>query len=246
MSETRPAVAAVFDPVQAPTTFEETVERLGTAIRLGLLAPGDQLPPERDLAEQLSISRSTLRQAISTLTQSGHLIAVRGRGGGTFVSQSPPLTGESPVDLDSGHWRDVLDQRLAVECGCALLAAERRTPEDLERLHERVDAMRGAMEFGAYRRADVDFHLTVAEAAHSPRLVAAMTETQGQMTELIGHIPHPPDVLEHANQQHLRITDALEGRDGDLAVRLLREHLRGTEMILAGLLPAEADGDAPA
>src|SRR3954466_3424961 len=55
------AVAAVFEPVQAPTTFEETVERLGTAIRLGLLQPASRLPPERDLAERPQISPSTLR-----------------------------------------------------------------------------------------------------------------------------------------------------------------------------------------
>src|ERR687893_140088 len=89
MQATTPAAAAVFDPVQAVTTFEETVERLGTGIRLGLLPPGSQLPPERDLAEQLGISRSTLRQALTALTQSGHLVAVRGRGGGWFVAASP-------------------------------------------------------------------------------------------------------------------------------------------------------------
>ena len=75
------------------TTFEETVERLGTAIRLGLLTPGTKLPPERDLADELRISRSTLRQALTTLVQSGHLLSVRGRGGGTFVADQPPLAG---------------------------------------------------------------------------------------------------------------------------------------------------------
>src|SRR5688572_30043794 len=85
------ALEAVFQPVRPPTTFEETVERLGTAIRLGLLAPGSQLPPERDLAAQLRISRSTLREALTTLTQSGHLVSQRGRGGGTFVVEEPPL-----------------------------------------------------------------------------------------------------------------------------------------------------------
>lgn len=238
MSETRPAVAAVFGPVQAPTTFEETVERLGTAIRIGLLPPGTQLPPERDLAEQLSISRSTLRQAISALTDSGHLIAMRGRGGGTFVSEEPPLAAGGPVDLTSGHWRELLDLRIAIECGSGLLACERRSIEDLERLEEHADAMEAATEFVDYRRADVAFHLGIAEAARSPRLVAAMTEVQGQMTELIAHIAHPADVLGHANQQHRRIVAGLEGHDGDGVVRLLREHLSGTERILAGLLPA--------
>src|ERR671918_1791191 len=107
-----PAVAAVFDPVQTATTFEETVERLGTAIRIGLLAPGAQLPPERDLAEQLGIARSTLRQALTALTESGHLIAQRGRGGGTFVAEAPPIAESTHVELEAGHWREVLDQRI--------------------------------------------------------------------------------------------------------------------------------------
>ena len=85
------ALEAVFKPVQPPTTFEETVERLGTAIRLGVLAPGTRLPAERDLADQLNISRSTLRQALTTLVQSGHLVSQRGRAGGTFVADAPPL-----------------------------------------------------------------------------------------------------------------------------------------------------------
>ena len=89
-----------FKPVRPPTTFEETVERLGTAIRLGLLVPGSKLPPERELAEELRISRSTLRQALTTLVQSGHLTAVRGRSGGTFVADRPPLAerDEDPLD----------------------------------------------------------------------------------------------------------------------------------------------------
>src|SRR5918998_4243721 len=100
-----PAVAAVFEPVQTATTLEETVERLGTAIRLGLLGPGARLPPERELADQLGIARSTLRQALTALTESGHLIAQRGRGGGTFVAAPPPLVGTPEVELGGGHWR---------------------------------------------------------------------------------------------------------------------------------------------
>src|SRR3954471_14402613 len=86
------AQEAVFKPVQPPTTFEETVERLGTAIRLGLLPAGSQLPPERDLAGQLCISRPPPRRALPTLVQSGHLVSLRGRAGGTFVADAPPLS----------------------------------------------------------------------------------------------------------------------------------------------------------
>ena len=71
----------VFAPVHSQTAFEETLERLGTAIKLGLLEPGERLPAERELCGQLGISRSTLRQALTALVQSGHMHALRGRRG---------------------------------------------------------------------------------------------------------------------------------------------------------------------
>jgi GntR family transcriptional regulator, transcriptional repressor for pyruvate dehydrogenase complex len=232
-----PAVAAVFEPVQTATTLEETVERLGTAIRLGLLGPGDRLPPERDLADQLGIARSTLRQALTSLTESGHLVATRGRGGGTFVSEALPVAEAPRVELEAGHWRDVLDYRIAIEVGTVVIASERRRAEDLERLTQHVEAMRDVSDFAAYRRSDVFFHLGLAEAAQSARLLAAMTEVQGQMSELIGHIAHPAPVLARSNDQHAQLVRLLDRRDGIAAAQLVREHLKGTEQVLAGLMP---------
>ena len=238
MQARSPAVAAVFEPVQTASTLEETVERLGTAIRLGLLAPGDRLPPERDLAEQLGIARSTLRQALTSLTESGHLIALRGRGGGTFVADAPPLAEGGRVDLSDGHWREVLDYRIAVEVGSVVLAAERAHSSDLEPLHAHVEAMRRDVgDFSAYRRADVFFHLGLAEAARSARLLAAMTEVQGEMSELIAHIAHPAPVLARSNDQHARLVRLIERGDGAAAAQLVREHLMGTEQVLVGLMP---------
>ena len=230
------AVAAIFEPVSPPTTFEETVARLGTAIRVGLLPPGTQLPPERDLADQLGISRSTLRHAITTLVQSGLLESQRGRGGGTFVAAEPPLSAGPGVPL--GHEaRDVLDHRVAIETGCAVLAAERRHPEDLDAMMTFVDRMAAAPDFEEYRRGDIRFHIGLAEATRSPFLVSVMTEVQGQMSELIAHIAHPESVLTHSNAQHRRIVTLLERHDSTAAVSLLREHIEGTEHILEGLMP---------
>lgn len=232
------ALEAVFQPVHPPTTFEETVERLGTAIRLGLLVPGTQLPPERDLAEQLAISRSTLRQALTTLVQSGHLVSVRGRSGGTFVAEEPPLGQKSGAPPLGAHARAVLDYRVAVETGAVMLAAERAGEDDLERLRahtERMGDTRGP--FDDYRRADVRFHIGLAEAAHSPRLVTAMTEVQGQMSDLIARIAHPDEVLASSNAQHRRLIALLRDRNGSRAARLMRDHVEGTEHILAGLMP---------
>jgi GntR family transcriptional regulator, transcriptional repressor for pyruvate dehydrogenase complex len=205
------AVEAIFERVQPPTTFEETVERLGTAIKVGLLAPGSRLPPERELAEQLDISRSTLRQALTALVQSGHLVAARGRGGGTFVADAPPLT------------------------------AERAEPDDIARMREQVDAMSAIGEdFEPYRLADIRFHIALAEAARSRRLVAAMTEVQGDMSELIALIAHPEEVLAQSNAQHAQLVDLVEEGDSSAAAELARKHLEGTEHILIALLPATA------
>jgi GntR family transcriptional regulator, transcriptional repressor for pyruvate dehydrogenase complex len=235
MRAATPAVAAVFEPVQAVSTFEETVERLGTAIRLGLLGPGAQLPPERELADQLGISRSTLRQALTALTQSGHLVAVRGRSGGWFVADPLPRPEAEPVELAA--WRELLDYRVAVEVGVAVLAAERASAGDLARLERHVESMREVGDFAVFRQADVFFHLGLAEAAGSSRLVAAMTEVQGAMSELIGHIAHPPEVLERSNAQHAKLVALLAQGDAGRAARLIREHLHGTESVLAGLMP---------
>ncbi len=232
--EASSALAAVFEPVRTPTTFEETVERLGTAIRLGLLAPGTQLPPERELAEQLGIARSTLRQALTTLVQSGHLVVHRGRTGGTFVAEAPPLVEGAHGRLPD-TWHETWDARVAVETGAALLAAERADPRAIARLDEIVAAMARPADFTAYRRADMRFHIAIAEAARSPRLVQAMTEVQAEVSELIALIPHPETVLDHANDEHARIVLALARQDAARAVAVMRRHLLGTEHILAGL-----------
>jgi DNA-binding FadR family transcriptional regulator len=232
------ALEAVFLPVRPASTFEETVERLGSAIRLGLLAPGAKLPPERELAERLRISRSTLRQALTALVQSGHLVSLRGRSGGTFVAEQPPLAEHGGEPLDQGAWA-VLDYRVAIESGAVLLAAERGSPTQFDRLAELVAKMAGEVEnFEEYRRTDIRFHIDVAEAAQSPRLLSAMTDVQSQMSDLIALIAHPPEVLARSNEQHARLVKALRKGDGPRAVRQMREHTEGTELILAGLLPA--------
>jgi len=229
--------SAVFAPVRSQTAFEETVDRLGTAIKLGLLAPGSQLPAERELCARLGIARSTLRQALTALSQSGHVFATRGRGGGTFVADPlPPADPPSPQML--ARWREMCDQRLAVELGVALLAAERAERDDLDALDEVAATLDATLDdFVAYRQADIRLHVGLAEATRSTQLVRAMTETQGAMTDLIAYIAHPPQVLASSNAQHRRLLAAVRERDAMRAVRAMSEHLQGTEHILAGLLP---------
>jgi DNA-binding FadR family transcriptional regulator len=228
---------AVFAPVRSQTAFEETVDRLGTAIKLGLLAPGSQLPAERELCGRLGIARSTLRQALTALTQSGHVFATRGRGGGTFVSDPQPPADPPSAQMLS-QWRETCDQRLAIELGVAVLAAQRAERADLDPLDEVTMALEGALEdFAAYRQADIRLHVGLAEATRSDRLVREMTEAQGAMTDLIGYIAHPPTVLASSNAQHRQLLAAVRERDAIRAVRVMAEHVQATEHILAGLLP---------
>ena len=233
MGDQNAALDAVFRPVQRARTLDETVKRLGTAIRLGVLAPGAQLPPERDLANRLRINRSTLHEAVTTLVQEGYLVARRGRGGGTFVAGAPPLSTGRAVEPRGDGLQALLDQRVAIEMGAATLAAERAKPADLDLLDEAVARMDAAATFHDYRRADVRFHVGVAETAHSPRLVAAMTEIHGDMSDVIASLTHPAERLARANDQHRSLVTLLRQGDATQASLLMRQHLGETERILA-------------
>src|ERR1700761_5355059 len=153
------SLEALFAPVHSQTAFEEAVDRLGTAIRLGLLAPGTRLPAERELCARLGIARSKLRQALVALGQSGHLRATRGRGGGTFVADPQPPSEPPSARLLAG-WRDGCGARVTIEVGIAILAAERGRPEMVDALDELVVALDDLLDdFPSYRPVDVRFHV---------------------------------------------------------------------------------------
>ena len=228
---------SVFAPVRSQTAFEEAVDRIGTAIRLGLLPPGSRLPAERELCAKLGIARSTLRQALVALGQSGHLHAVRGRGGGTFVVDELPPAPPPPAEL-TDRWPEMWDHRVAVEVGYAVLACRRARGHAVSAMGELLTAMEASTEdFSTYRQLDVRFHIGLAEATGNARLVTMATEIQGDATRLIALIAHPPEVLHSSNIQHRRILAAVAGADEGATAREVAEHLRGTEHVLAGLLP---------
>jgi GntR family transcriptional repressor for pyruvate dehydrogenase complex len=136
-------------------------------------------------------------------------------------------------------WRDVCDERLAIEVGIACLAAERSEPSALEHLDALVAQLDTELDdFDCYRQTDVKLHVGLAELTGNARLVVASTEAQGAMTDLIAHIPHPAEVLAVSNVQHARLLAAIRRGEGLEAMQIMAEHLRGTEHVLAGLLPA--------
>lgn len=230
------STSTIFAPVATPSTYENTLERLGTAIRLGLLPPGARLPPERDLADQLSISRSTLRQALAKLTESGHLIAVRGRSGGTFVSEAPPVASTNPYPLESS--RAMLDWRAALELGTVQLAAERATPDQRAALASAAATATNGEDWATFRRWDAAFHVLLAQAAHSGRVVAAMTKVQGELSDLLVAIEPQPSSREQAAAQHRRVAEAVAAGDPQGAREAMRSHLESTVRLVDQRLSA--------
>ncbi|MGD0687562.1 MAG: GntR family transcriptional regulator, partial [Streptosporangiaceae bacterium] len=122
-----PDLTAVLRPVREGNAFEETVERLLTVVKLGLVGPGERLPAERELAGQLGISRLTLREAIGELQQAGFVESRRGRFGGTFITYTPPAPGKGELRRialeDGARLADALTFRLVVETGAAEVLA---------------------------------------------------------------------------------------------------------------------------
>ena len=142
----------IFTPIRQGSAVAETVARLGQAIALGLLRPGDQLPRETSLARSLGISVVTLRGALAILREAGLVETRRGHAGGTFVSRTlpgtfPPAGSALPPEEDL---RDFADFRSVVEGGAAALAAQRVTEEQIAYLDELVDQMDEISDFSAW------------------------------------------------------------------------------------------------
>lgn len=234
------ARAVVFSPIGGEGLVEQAVRRLGEAIGLGLLEVGERLPPEAELAERFDIAPMTLRQALAILREAGYVETRRGRGGGTFVCRAIPPTparaaGERLRNLTVEDLRDLIDFRRLVAGASAALAAERASQAEIAELHTLVEQMAAPPRFPVFRRADSRFHLSVASASRSPRLTAAETAVQAEMSELLALIPHPPEALRLSNQQHRAILEAIARREPEAARTLTDAHVKGTGDFLVGL-----------
>lgn len=237
---TQQATAPLWRPVRGGNAFEITVARLVQAIKLGMVAEGERLPPERELAERLQVSRVTLREAIGALRDAGYLKSRRGRSGGTFVvypgGHQPD--GPDPADLaremgDQLH--DALDFRRVLEPGAAGLAAT-RTLSARDRQHL-VTTLGAARERGQGRRVnDSRLHLGIAAASGCPSLSAAIADVQLALDRLLAAIPVIQRNLDHSDAQHDRIVDAILQGDPVAARGAMEEHCDATAELLYGLL----------
>lgn len=234
------ADGAVFRPVRAGNAFEETVERLLQAIKLGVVGPGERLPSERDLSARLEVSRVTLREAIRSLQEAGYVVSKRGRYGGTFVQTPLPKDGRvaanERVRAKGSDLEDALAFREVLEAGAAEQAA-RRSLTEKEREHlERMLGDCASASLADYRRMDSRFHLALAEVCGSSSLTSAIADVRMRINSLLDEIPLLKPNLEHSNRQHAEIVAAVLDGDPEAARALMVEHLSGTEALLRGFL----------
>ena len=234
----RVVAEAVFRPVRGGNAYEETVERLLAAVKLGLVGDGERLPSERELAARLAVSRMTVREAIRSLRDAGYFESRHGRLGGTFVTDHPRQT---PVrrareKVNQAELTDVLAFRAAIELGAVGVAASRRVTKS-ERAHlvSCLDASSSAT-LPTYRRKDSRLHLALVELTGSPSLVAAAADARMRVNDLLDAIPILEANIVHANEQHRRIVGAVLRGAPEAARRAMAEHLEGTAALLRGFL----------
>ena len=229
---------AMLRPVRGHHAFESCVEQLATAIRLGVFENGSMLPPERELAERLAVSRATLREAIAALRAAGFVVTRRGRGGGTVVDFRPEAPGsQAAVDLPREELVDALDFRRIVEPGAAYAAAGKHLTEAQQQLlRDALVAVNTAGDPARHRQADSLFHLAIASLSDSPLLNEAVTHVQKRLHDMLNAIPVLDLNIDHSRQQHSAIAKAILAGDPAKARRAMESHCDDTAALLRGLL----------
>jgi GntR family transcriptional regulator, transcriptional repressor for pyruvate dehydrogenase complex len=219
-------IARALRPVRRSRLYEEVVERLRELIDVQGLKPGDRLMSERDLAERLGVSRTSVRQALTALEVMG-LVRIR-HGGGVFLARPKAVVPSLASELVDRYEQlpAVIEVREAIETQTSRLAARRREDADLHAMRAALERMEAAIESGDDPAdADAEFHTAIVQAARNPllaRLWADLAEPIDQTRRASLARPGRPP---HSLAAHRAILDAIEREDEDGAAASMREHL---------------------
>ncbi len=227
---------SLYSPIKPKRISEEIVEQIKNLIFAGNLKPGESLPSERDLAKSLNVSRVSLREALNTLQGMG-LLEIQ-QGNRTCVR---PITTRSIHDPlvsfaknSAANILKVFEIRKYLEVGCAALAAERATDQEIEQLEEILDEMEEDLKknrLGA--KTDLDFHALLAQATHNQAYVHLMNTIYDLLQEELriawGGIFKKRDQRNKLFQQHKNILEAVKQRDPERGREEALAHLRFVE-----------------
>jgi len=210
------------------TAGGRVVEYVLKMIEAGRLRPGDRLPPERDLADQVGVSRASLRSGIRSLQAMGVMHARQGSG--TYIVAGPPRLGEGPLRFLAalhGFTHDqIFEARSVLEVGATYLAAANSTPEQMAAMAAEVAGMFASIDNPKeYLLHDVQFHRAVAAASQNP-VLATLVDTLAQLVwETRRETVVQSTNLKESAEMHRRIYRAIRARDVERARREMAEHL---------------------
>jgi GntR family transcriptional repressor for pyruvate dehydrogenase complex len=219
----------MYKIVRSSRLYEQIVQQVEESIHSGTLKPGHQLPPERELAQQFGVSRTAVREAVKALHEKGLVEAFPGRG--TFITDGTSYTIRQSLDRIARKGNEgfahLAEVRAILEPEIAALATSRVQESDLDALREQVVIMDEAKsDPDAYIEADLDFHLTLAEAAGNPIILSLIDSIVGLLREQrmgIFHVDGGPD---RGQYHHKRILEAVEHRDPIGAREAMKAHLK--------------------
>jgi GntR family transcriptional regulator, transcriptional repressor for pyruvate dehydrogenase complex len=214
-------------------TYTAIIERIGEMIRNGELAPGDRLPPERKLAETFGVSRNSLRQAFQALAERQIIESRQGDGTYLLATIDAAFPGDAIVDAinaQSGFLHDIIEFRRMIEPQIAALAAQRIAPESVDRLKILVcDQQRALMAGREDDSFDTEFHRLLAAGAGNRVIDQVMTTIQSIVNESRSFWLQSSERRQASVEGHLRIIDALEGRQAEAAYLAMKNHIAEIE-----------------
>jgi GntR family transcriptional regulator, transcriptional repressor for pyruvate dehydrogenase complex len=218
-----------MEPIDRTGITELVVQRIKELLGRGELKAGSRLPPERELADMLHISRPSLRTALKALSVMGVIRAKPGAG--TYIAQSLPEVFTEPMHfmtlINNTSVEELFEMRLIIEAGLAELAAERATESDIAALIQEVEGMKANTgDPEEFLKHDVRFHQVMARAANN-KLMSGVMDTVAQLLFHMRrqNVGRAPD-LEDAIEWHEKITMALQKHDPKRAKEMLSGHLR--------------------
>ncbi|SOB99069.1 GntR family transcriptional regulator [Ureibacillus xyleni] len=229
-----------FTKVKTKKKYEEVCEILHEKIRAGELKPGDRLDSVDYLAEQLQVSRSAVREALSALKAMG-LIEIK-QGSGTFVKEFPQQKLDFPLSTSIlAHKENVphlLELRKIIEVGTVVSAARNRTEEDIKHLKailERMKTVQGDGELG--EKVDFEFHMAIADASHNPLIPNLLDQVSGLTIDLMRETRRiwlfsKQTTSEQLYDEHMQIFLAIKQQNPELAELAMSSHLSNVEKIL--------------
>lgn len=221
---------AVFSPLDdGAQRADAVVRRLGSAIALGLIEDGEQLPSEMQLAVSLGVSTMTLREALADLRRRGLVVTRRGRAGGSFVRAEggalAALTDGRVEELGTTDLREIGELHAAIAGAAALHAAERATEQEIEHLSDLAGAFELADEVTARRRVDGRFYIELAASAQSVRLTMQEIGIQTELGQLPWALGDDPVRFASAVESQRAVVRALRDRDANRARSVAEAHI---------------------